>query len=447
MAKIDIFDLGYLYFSVGYDFEKSRSKSYDKYFSGYVGGFFYFLFRFVYSLVRQGRKFKTLTPEQSKCLFVGMSNNNRRSLQPIIDAIGEDQVGALTSDKIVPMWRMYWHALPHLGDLIRDIKSATPEQRKIMKLRFLYFWRGYGCPDFANDLLDFYNPKVIVVANDHLFYYRALIQEANKRGVKTIYVQHAAVTDKFPPLDLSYAFLDGKDSFNKYLSAGECKGEVYLMGGVRFDAIKGNETRPTDKYRIGVALNLLDDTEKVRTACKELLALNTSKPIEVILRPHPAVLYRPWVDWCAENGVTISLPSEQSSFDYLESLSLLVSNQSSIHLDAAMCHTPALIYNMATTKPADGYGFLKNGLVKEYDSVESITPVLESLDSFQYDVDTVRLYNGSFGASYEGHVAETIANLIEEVLAGTTNLFNEKHKMKLLQQRNDYKVYGPSKTL
>ena len=283
MAKIDIFNLGYLYFSVGYDFERSRSKPYDRLFSGYIGGFFYFLFRFGYSIIRQGRKFKPLTHEQSQCLFIGMSNNNRRSLQPIIDAIGEDKVGALTSDKIVPMWRMYWHALPHLGDLIHDIKRATPEQRAIMKLRFMNFWRGYGCPGFANDLLDYYNPKVIIVANDHLFYYRALIQEANTRGVKTIYVQHAAVTDKFPPLDFSYAFLDGKDSFDKYLSAGECKGEVYLIGGVRFDAIKGKETRPSDIYRIGVAINLLDDSEKVRSVCKELLSLKTTKTIKMFI--------------------------------------------------------------------------------------------------------------------------------------------------------------------
>lgn len=442
MAKIDIFNLGYLYFSVGYDFERSRSKPYDRLFSGYIGGFFYFLFRFGYSIIRQGRKFKPLTHEQSQCLFIGMSNNNRRSLQPIIDAIGEDKVGALTSDKIVPMWRMYWHALPHLGDLIHDIKRATPEQRAIMKLRFMNFWRGYGCPGFANDLLDYYNPKVIIVANDHLFYYRALIQEANTRGVKTIYVQHAAVTNKFPPLDFSYAFLDGKDSFDKYLSAGECKGEVYLIGGVRFDAIKGKETRPSDIYRIGVAINLLDDSEKVRSICKELLSLKTTKPVEVVLRPHPAVLYRPWIDWCTENGITISLPSEQSSFDYLESLSLLVSNQSSIHLDAAMCHTPSIIYNFAKTIPEDGYGFIRNGLVKEYFSIEDIERVLETLDAFEYDINTVRLYNGSYGATYEGHVGDTIANCIKSILNGDDKVFLQNNDLVCINKSADLRVYS-----
>lgn len=440
-TKPDIFDLGYIYFSVGLDFEKKRSKSYDKYFKGYLGGIIYFLFRFVYSLCYQGWRFPKLSKKQSQCLFVGFSNNNRRSLEPIINSLAPNSVGVLTDNRKIPMWRMYLHAFPYLFDFFRDIRKATPEQKEIMKLRFIFFWRGYGCPGFAQDLLDFYNPKVLVVANDHLFYYRALIKEANKRGVKTIYVQHAAVTNKFPPLEFSYSFLDGKDSVEKYKTAGNNSGNIFLLGGVRFDAISHTAFHSIDLYRVGVAINLLDDDELVKEICKKLKNLTTKKPIEVVLRPHPAVLYKPWVEWCQINGVSISLPSEQSSFDYLESLNLLISNQSSIHLDAAMCHTPSLIYNLATTIPDDGYGFLRNGLVKEYHSIDDIKSVIESLDNFVYDVDIVRLYNGSYGSPYEGHVASTIANVIMHILNGDDMAFISKSDFVCTTYSDKLKVY------
>lgn len=444
ITKPNIFDLGYIYFSVGLEFEKSRSKSYDKFFRGYLGGIIYFIFRFIYSLCYQGWKFPKLSKEQSQCLFIGFSNNNRRSLQPIINFFEQDRIGVLTDNRKIPMWRMYFHAFPYFFDLIRDIRRATPEQKAIMKLRFIYFWRGYGCPEFAQDLLNFYNPRIVVVANDHLFYYRALIKEANRRGVKTIYVQHAAVTNRFPPLEFSYSFLDGKDSFEKYKAAGDNCGNVFLLGGVRFDAISHSTIRPTNSYRVGIAINLLDDSELVKKICKTLKHLNTKKPIEVVLRPHPAILYKPWIEWCQLNGISISLPSEQSSFDYLESLNLLISNQSSIHLDAAMCHTPSLIYNLATTKPEDGYGFLRNGLVKEYHSIEEIKSAIESLDSFVYDVDIVRLYNGSYCSSYEGHVASTIANVIIHILSGDDSDFISRSDFTCKIYSDKLKVYSAS---
>lgn len=443
-TKPDIFDLGYIYFSVGFDFENKRSKTYDKIFKGYIGGFVYFISRFIYSLFYQGLRFPKLTPEQSQCLFVGLSNNNRRSLQPIIDSLGKEKAGALTDSKRFPMWRMYWHAIPYFFCLIQDIRNASIEQKKIMKLRFAYFWRGYGCPAFARDLLDYYNPKVIVVANDHLFYYRALIKEANSRGVKTVYVQHAAVTEKFPPLEFTYSFLDGKDSFNKYDNAGISTGNVVLLGGVRFDSISHTCIRPYDIYRIGVAINLLDDPQKVKSACLKLHSLETDKPIEVILRPHPAIIFQPWIDWCHENNICISLPSKQSSFDYLEGLNLLISNQSSIHLDAAMCHTPSLIYNLAINTPEDGYGFIQNGLVKEYNSIDEIKNVLESLSHFNYDVDVVRKYNGSYGAPYEGHVADTIAECIGCIIKGDDSAFFKCSDLKCVLHSNKLNVYSAS---
>ena len=180
----------------------------------------------------------------------------------------------------------------------------------------------------------------------------------------------------------------------------------------------------------------------MKEACIKIKNLKANKPIEVVLRPHPAVLYKPWVDWCHTNDIKISLPSEQSSFDYLESLSLLVSNQSSIHLDAAMCHTPSIIYNLATTEPEDGYGFLRNSLVKQYFSIDNMLSVLESLNDFMYDTETVRLYNGSYGAHYEGHVASTIADIINHILKGDIDHFIEDRDFNCNNYSNKLKVYS-----
>jgi len=57
---------------------------------------------------------------------------------------------------------------------------------------------------------------VLVVANDHSYPCTTIVKAAQDEGVKTVYIQHASVSDKFPALKFDYALLEGLDSLEKY---------------------------------------------------------------------------------------------------------------------------------------------------------------------------------------------------------------------------------------
>jgi hypothetical protein len=58
-------------------------------------------------------------------------------------------------------------------------------------------------------------PRFLVVSNDHNPINRALTLLALKLGVKSIYMQHASVSERFPPLRFNYAFLDGEKALSR----------------------------------------------------------------------------------------------------------------------------------------------------------------------------------------------------------------------------------------
>ena len=56
-------------------------------------------------------------------------------------------------------------------------------------------------------------------------------------NIETLYIQHASVTSRFPALKFNYAFLDGFDTLNKYITAGPSETKVFLTGTCKFDNV------------------------------------------------------------------------------------------------------------------------------------------------------------------------------------------------------------------
>ena len=54
------------------------------------------------------------------------------------------------------------------------------------------------------------------MSNDHSPANRALLLVAKSKGIKTVYMQHASVSNLFPVLDFDYSFLDGVNAYNIY---------------------------------------------------------------------------------------------------------------------------------------------------------------------------------------------------------------------------------------
>src|SRR5690606_18182252 len=98
-------------------------------------------------------------------------------------------------------------------DSIKFILRQIYLRKEIPNYRFLILiYSTFHLYTFYRSLLDFYKPKNIFFSNDHTPAARALLIAAKDLSIKTIYLQHAAVSTIFPPLNFSLSLLDGQYS-------------------------------------------------------------------------------------------------------------------------------------------------------------------------------------------------------------------------------------------
>jgi hypothetical protein len=272
----------------------------------------------------------------------------------------------------------------------------------------------------------------LILSSDQGEFHRCLLLKAKELNVKTIYVQHASVAKGFPRLIASYSFLDGEETLEKYLYAGKPEGEVYLSGGVRFDPIfqkyklKNVESIGT----IGIAINMLDNFGEVQRLCQFLLNHN----YKLVLRPHPRYggINKTWLE---ENAIDYSDPKAESSFDFISHIDLMISNESSIHLDAALMKCPSVVYNFSTHPILDHYSYIKTGLVRVADNEEQLLAAITNPQDSLPSTETLQFYNASCGTSTEGALGEAISIFIRDLSDGTPMLFDKKFGF---QKVNDY---------
>lgn len=370
-------------------------------------------------------KFKPLPPKYKGILFLGVSINNQRSLDPIAVHLDKEEYLYLRNhQKDIHKRRALWLSLPYLPDLLRTYRKADSKTRTIIKKFFTRLWGTYGYYQLAKEYLTRYQVKVLVLSSDQGEFHRCLLLRAKELGIKTIYVQHASVAKGFPKLIASYSFLDGRESLEKYLFAGQPEGDVYLSGGVRFDPVfRKHQQKSTEKVRtIGIAINMLDDFEKVKSLCVSLLA----KGFKLILRPHPRYGALDTA-WLSEKEIAFSDPKTETSFDFINNIDLMVSNESSIHLDAALMRCPSIVYNLSNNPVLDYYSYIKSGLTTLAGNEPQLLNMLSHPQDIRPSLETLQFYNASTGTPLEGALGKTIADFIYHFLSKDSVSFDQVH--------------------
>ena len=397
---------------------KEKQPSLFKQICIFIGQLFYYTFIVHF-------KYKSLPVNYKGLVFFGVSLNNRRSLEPIIDKVEKDTYLYLNNHVTdVHKRRAWWHSIPYIFSLIKLYKKSNKDDKSLIIKYFTRLWTTYGLYKVAGEMLDKYNVKVLVLANDHNDINRCLIFNALERGVKTVYVQHASVKKGFPRLDFSYSFLDGQESLDKYLYAGKPNGEVYLSGGVRFDFLYDKIVKRNDEVKkIGVAINMLDDFEKVKNLC---VFLKNEGNNDLILRPHPRYQHLD-TEWLTKNNINISNPKEESSFDFIANIDFMISNESAIHLDASIMYCPTVLYNMSDNIVLDDYNFVKNNLVKLAESNLELLNFIKNKNEIMPSKAILQFYNASSGSHLEGKLGDTIAIFLNMLCQGEENQFDKKY--------------------
>ena len=358
-------------------------------------------------------------------LFFGESNNNLLVFNPIINNLKKNDYKLIKDNSDFPMIKSVYLSIPFLFDLFKEYIKANSIDKKIIKSNPFAFLSSYGKFLLAREILKKYNPKILFLSNDHSPFNRCLLHHSKSMGIKTIYMQHASVSDKFPPLEFDYSLLDGQESFEKYKETSKKKSKVLLTGSSRYDKfykIKLDKNR----FKIGISLNQFDDFEIVENLCLNLRkSLNN---VELVIRPHPNMI--DWNrGWCKNNNIEYSDSSVVSSNVFLKSLKIQISNVSGIHLDASMIKVPTVLYQLSKKNIHDQYGYLANGLIKEAITFDDLLSYIECPKTLFPKDEIIQYYLASIGTSHEGRVGEFTANYIYSILKQEEAIFEKKYNI------------------
>jgi len=391
---------------------------------------------FVLRAVKYLFKFNFKCKGINEILFIVPSLNNKKSIRTIADNLPPEKITIWEQlRKDLPWALIYFEAVRHLWLFQKLYNTSSDEDKKLMRRFFMQFMMtpAYYCV-FKKILRESCQIKMIVFSNDHFTINRCLLEAANGLCIKTLYVQHASVTEKFPPLHFTYSFLDGIESYEKYKMIGDIRGQVFLTGSPRFDELL-SYTGVTKEYVIGVALNMLDNCDKVLELCNYLKS-NVSE--KIIVRPHPRMgdEFNPLL--FESNGIAISNSVQESSFAFLSKIEYLIANESSIHLDAAMIGVPSLLFNFSDNEIRDWYSYIKKGLIKVCCDYEDVVNHLNSKPNLP--ITSIRYYVASFQTSKEGHLGEMIAEFIKKTLC-ESDLAGLIYLNSFMENVGDYYVY------
>ena len=229
-------------------------------------------------------------------LFIFGSTNEKYSLEPIWQTMKKVKIVGMNIEKtskngidIFPIFLSYFFSLPFLPLVLYQFLKADTYTRKTFKIAADFYWIAYGHYLTARLFLQQLNPSCLVMSNDHTMWNRVFLYAAKRENVPVIYVQHASVTENFPPLAFDYALLEGKDALQKYDQGTPTETQIFLVGMPKMDQYFNKINTSEQVHKIGICTNALDLTESVE---KLLVDLKYLKELLLVLRPHPSDVLR-----------------------------------------------------------------------------------------------------------------------------------------------------------
>jgi len=377
---------------------------------------------------------------RSDILFYAPSVNNDLTLREIYKHYSEAVF--LTNKRMgnsypFPRKLAYIKAMPYFPLLLAKYFTSSGYQKRSIATWFHMYWLTYGYYIVVQKYLESICPKVVVIANDHTMSARCFLRNCQEKKIKIIYVQHASVNEAHPALDFDFAFLDGMETLEKYMKTGTVVSTVFLTGAVRFmkacsEITNGQNSRGTI---IGIAYNLLDDRDTVKRTVDALL--DAFPDCNVVIRPHPADKASGLIMKKFENErrIRFSDSKREKSINFLLRVDFLVSNMSSIHLEAAYLGIPSIVYStLSKAIMFDPYQYLRNGLVKGVESFEDLKRYIEK--PYRPAVETIKYYLADYQTSYQQKTDVVHTEIIDWILGRKT--FPSCFASKYIGGRNYY---------
>lgn len=391
------------------------------------------LISFFLQLFKSLKKCSLATPSVDT-LFVWGTKNQKSALMPLYNEMvdgGMSTTNASCSHLVggefdIPILYAYILSLPFIFVALIEyfFNKKNTQFRKRMDYSFDSYVLSFGQLIIFENYLKKAKPKTIIVSNDHNSDLRILIQLAKKYNVKTVYLQHASVSVKFPPLSqFDMALLDGESAKATYQSVGALAKNTFLVGIAKLDPykIKAISREKGKSIVIGIALNALYNQEVLK---KLLNVLELLPNKQVIIRPHPggARNQKNIKILANEYLFSISSPEAETTGEFLSKTNVLLAGNSGVLLEAAILDvTP--IYIELDNSIFDYYGFVKYGVAKYLDmGLNEKKIILSFSQEFIPSAKSVKYFDESIGSSFYGESAKKSFEYVK--------YFIEKHQVK-----------------
>jgi hypothetical protein len=253
-----------------------------------------------------------------------------------------------------------------------------------------------ACCDLFDDYLARFTPASVTVVNDHNLFPLSLIYTARKHGVTSVYIQHASVSEVFPKSVVDVALLEGQHALDTYARLGSYVRRTVLVGIPRMDGYIGfKKAVVSSGMTVGICLKAYYSVELIRELIE--MTLKSSRVSRVLIRPHPGAAKAFW-DFAASFGLPVSDSRKETPLEFLSSIDLLISGESTILLEGALMKLPTLYFDDKVF-PFDLYGYVKHGVVtaslEDFHEIPEVIDRLEQADTLgsfarcKYYCDTV----------------------------------------------------------
>jgi hypothetical protein len=387
-------------------------------------GCLYRIGSFLKQVVKYTRKLKNRAnhgvPNGSVLFFV-TSKNQRDCVLPVLRQVrGACFIGhdvEVTSE--FPIGFAYLAAIPFLPLVIFQFWFATPYHKRAFRHFFDEYWLIYGYYLVAFWWLRRLRPTALVVANDHNYQNRIFSRVAREQNVFTFYLQHASVTDKFPPLSFDYALLEGMDALSKYIRAGETRTTIFLVGMPKADQFLGHVSSRDKIEAIGICTNNLDDISDVECLCEQVAM--EFPDLRRVLRAHPIDMITRGDEWrsvARRHGMEVSDSRAEISFSFLEKVDAIVAGDSNILLEAALMNVAPVYYDFGG-KGLDWYGFVAKGLAPRCSSPAQVCARFRELLGSKPSVrPSTKWYCHTVDTAYEGRSGVLAGRIIQNCVCG-----------------------------
>lgn len=212
----------------------------------------------------------------------------------------------------------------------------------------------------------------IFLANDHAPIPIALWAIAKYAHLKVFYIQHAAISGLFPPLDFDLAILFNNNSLNAYKKIGQVSGVVAFFSPYPDDFVGVSASKI---QVVSIATGLFPYVEGVR--CVVDWVRSQFSGVDIICKAHPRSSKK--VVQSLE-GLGLKVLTDEV-LNWVE-VDLAIAGNSGVIVDALHAGCPVVYDSNLDSICYDYYGFIEAGVLLDRSNIDR--PIIQALNEF-YD--------------------------------------------------------------